>query len=73
MCPMATLKEDMYLSINYPDLYAKKMYLAYQTELKVTEKCGKPFSIWSNFAKYNTEYRMSRIAQKIKEGADNAD
>lgn len=66
-CPLQSLKESAYLRKYYPDNYNYMMKLAKETEEKIEKELGRPFSIWQSNPKYNTEYRMKRIEEMIKE------
>lgn len=66
MCPMATMENDKYLYTHYPDLFADKMSKAAATEKKRTLELGRPFSVWQCNPKYNTEYRVKRILERLE-------
>lgn len=66
-CPMQDMNNSKYNSIYYPDIYNWYMGLAEESEKIISDKKGKPFSVWGS-AKYNTPYRRNRIAQmELKE------
>ena len=65
-CPMASMKNEIYNYLYYNDLWLECMKKAMETE-KIREKeLGRPFSVWNSNPKYNTEYRMKRVAELAK-------
>ena len=62
-CPMQSMTETAYLMKYYPEQYENMMALAKATEAKIESKLGRPVSVWSSNAKYNTEYRDKRVRE----------
>lgn len=63
-CPLASRNELAYLLKYYPDNYEYLMKCASETEARNSEKYGRPFSVWSGNAKYNTKWIDSRVREK---------
>lgn len=62
-CPMQTMLNTAYLLNYYPKQYDEMMALAKATEVKRESELGRPFSVWSGNAKYNSNYRDKRVRE----------
>lgn len=67
-CPLQDMNNSKYNSVFYPELYNEYMTQALQSEKEISLKTGKPHSVWQGNAKYNTQYRLERVAKmELKE------
>lgn len=60
-CPMSSYDNLVYTKKYYPEQYNYFMQKALETERMMSERKGRPFSIWDGHSKYNTEYKMKRV------------
>lgn len=66
-CPMSSIDNLVYTKVYYPQEYKKYMSLALETEKALEEKLGRKFSVWASDPKYNTEYKMRRVEEIIRQ------
>lgn len=62
-CPMQTMMVSAYLLKYYPKEYENMMAMAKAKEQSRSKKTGKPYSVWKDNPKYNTEYRDKRVRE----------
>ena len=61
--PMQSMLNTAYILKHYPKQYEEMMNLAKATEAKRESETGRPFSVWTANAKYNSEYRDKRVRE----------
>lgn len=62
-CPMQPMLTTAYILKHYPKQYEEMMNLAKATEAKRESETGRPVSVWTSNAKYNSEYRDKRVRE----------
>ena len=63
-CPMSSRKNYAYLAKYYPDKFNEMIMLMRKSEIKVSEKLGRPFSVISSNPKYDSYYLYNNILFK---------
>lgn len=63
-CPMSSLTNLAYLKYFYPEHYSKLMFYTKEKEKAMEIQYNRPFSAFSNNAKYNSDYIDRRVNEK---------